>query len=275
MISKVLWLIYRRLRIGLEPFGFVLLYGAYTNNFNLTLLLAAFGFFCMDVFGVMYNDYYDYETDLRNKRRDKWISAGLVTKNQMLYLGLLFALVSLVLLYFTNIFVFLVGFYYFLVLIGYSHPKIPMRRNLVTYLILGTFYLPMFYALSILFQNQFTAIDIYYTLFVFFQAVYLIAHKDVNDTKDDRNIFLKNKYNRGLLICAVLGILSSVFLLPLSFTKISLLVLWLLNLVILKIWLLKRVYKRTVKKRFRDWIVLFEFLTPYFYALVFIFGGIL
>jgi hypothetical protein len=114
---------------------------------------------------------------------------------------------------------------------------------------------------------------VYYTLFVFFQAVYLLAHKDVNDTKDKINIFI-GKYNRGFLLCVATGALASAFLLMMSMGKISLLFLWALNLLILKIWLLRGLQKRTVKKTFRDWIVLFEFLTPFLYAIVFIFGGL-
>jgi 4-hydroxybenzoate polyprenyltransferase len=166
------------------------MYGAYTNNLTIPLFLAGFGFAFLDIFGVCYNDYHDYETDIRNKRTDKWITAGLLTRKQMKIFSFLTLFVGLSLLFFTNNFVLAIGIYYTIILIGYSHPKIPLGRNIGTYLILGTYYLPLPYALSTLFSTKFTIFDIFFTLFCFFQAVYLITHKDVNDIKDDTNIFL-------------------------------------------------------------------------------------
>lgn len=268
---RMLWLVYRRLRVGMEAFGFILLYGAYTHNINLALLLVAFGFSFLDIFGGMYNDYYDYETDLRNKRQDKWISAGLVTRSRMLYLGALFALSGLVALYFANIFIFLVGLYYFFIAVCYSHPKIPIGRNLATYLLIGAPYLFMFYIFSAFSGTGFTAFGGYYSLFAFFQSVYLIAHKDVND-KDPANLF-SGKYGRGFFVCLFSGALSSAFLFILSAASIGLVALWLLNAIFLKFWLLKRIQERTVERGFRNRIVLFEFLTPYFYSIAIFLGG--
>jgi len=130
--TRLLWLIYRRLRIGLQVFGFILMYGAYTNNLTMPLFLAGLGFAFLDIFGVCYNDYHDYETDIRNKRKDKWIIAGLLTREQMKTFSFLCVFIGLFLLFFTNNFVLTIGIYYTIILIGYSYPKIPLKRNIST-----------------------------------------------------------------------------------------------------------------------------------------------
>lgn len=262
------------MRVGLEAFGFIFLWGVYTNNINLTLFLVALGFSALDIFGGLYNDYYDYRLDLRNKRKDKWISAGLITKNQMLYLSGLLGFFGLVALYLANMLFFLIGLYYFFLAVSYSHPKIPIGRNLTTYFLVGAPYLLIFYVSTLSFKVPFTRIDIYYSLFAFFQAIYLITHKDINDTNDNTNIFLE-KYDLAFLVCLLLGLLSSAFLLPLSANSACLLALWILNLFVLKLWLLKKIRGRTVKRGFRDNVVLFEFLTPYIYAIAILFGRVL
>jgi hypothetical protein len=104
--------------------------------------------------------------------------------------------------------------------------------------------------------------------------VYLIAHKDVTDMNDETNIFLKGGWTRASLVCAVLGALAAVFLFPVSFYSVALLALWAFNAA-LKVGLMSKIYySKKITKRFRDRAVLFEFLTPYFYAAAFLMQGV-
>ena len=82
--SRKIWLIYKRLRTAFGvTLGFIVIYAAYTNNFSLAILPIAVGLCSIHLFGDLYNDYVDYNQDARNRRKDKWIISGLISRNGM------------------------------------------------------------------------------------------------------------------------------------------------------------------------------------------------
>ncbi len=84
MHRKMLYIIYKRVRpaFGL-PLGFILMYGVFVNNITIPLLLTGAAFVLIEIYGGFYNDYWDYDEDLRNKRNDKFITCGILTRNQV------------------------------------------------------------------------------------------------------------------------------------------------------------------------------------------------
>ena len=115
-LGRKLFLIYKIVRapLGLS-FAFVLMYGTFAGNLSAPLLLAAFGSFLVELFAAIYNDYCDYKEDVRNKRTDKMILAGLLSRNQMKNIYFLIAAAALVSLWFTNFFILLFGIYYLII----------------------------------------------------------------------------------------------------------------------------------------------------------------
>jgi 4-hydroxybenzoate polyprenyltransferase len=234
------------------------------------LLFVGFGFAFIDIFSGTYNDYQDYELDLRNKRKDKWIIAGLVTRKQMLYISLVFLFFGLDFLYLTNFSVLFLGIVYSILMWGYSYPSIPLKRNISTYMLLASIYLILPYLLTTLFNRSFTVFDFFFGLFCFSQSMYLYSQKDSTDLKDHTNIFLQKGWRIASLLCILFGIFTSMSLFVLSFLTASSLFVWGINS-FLKFYLMKSIYKGNITKKYRDRIVLFEFLTPYLYVL----GGLL
>ena len=93
---SILYLVYRRLRPSLGiPFGFILMYGMYTGTVTPVLLMAATGFFLMHLFGDTYNDYCDYEEDRLNKRDDKLITRGVLTRKDVKIVSIVSVLANL------------------------------------------------------------------------------------------------------------------------------------------------------------------------------------
>ncbi|MBU0530058.1 MAG: hypothetical protein KKC05_00115, partial [Nanoarchaeota archaeon] len=61
-------------------------------SFSALLLMSALGLFLIELFAAIYNDYCDYEEDVRNKRTDKIILAGLFSRNNMRNISFLIAM---------------------------------------------------------------------------------------------------------------------------------------------------------------------------------------
>jgi len=264
--TRILYLIYRRLRVGSGPLGFMMIYSVLIHSLPISLLFVGLGFGFLDIFGGTYNDYQDYELDLENKRKDKWIIAGLVSRRQMLYISFVFLFFGLGFLYSTNFLILSLGIIYSLFMWGYSHPSIPFKRNISTYTLLASIYLLLPYLLTILLGRNFIVLDLLFGFFCFSQSMYLFSQKDSTDIKDPTNIFLQRGWRNASVLCILFGIFASISLFILSFFSLTLLVLWGLNL-LFKSSLMKNIYGGTVTKNYRDRVILFEFLTPYFYVL--------
>lgn len=260
---KLLYLIYRRLRVGLGILGFILMYGAYTGNFSPALLLIGFGFTCIELFGAFYNDHQDYELDIRNRRKDKWTTSGLINRMQMRTLSFLTLSAGLLALLTTNLLIFMTGVGYGLALFAYSKPRLPLGRDIQTYLLLASLYLFLVPSMNMLFQRSLVSMDLYFMMFCFFQSIYLFSQKDSTDTKDSINIFLKN-WNTAALTCTISAGLSLLFLSTFSIYPALLIAFWFVNLSA-KYYLLNKIIDRKVNRINRGRILLIEFLTPYFY----------
>ena len=264
---SVAYLVYRRLRPALGlPFGFIVMYGAYTGNLDVHLLLAGLGFVFIEVMGGWYNDYWDYEEDIQNGRRDKFTTAGYLSRRQMRDLSFAAAGIGLLFLLFTNLTVLSLGIYYVILFIGYSNPKIRLKGHVPGYLILSTAFLLLPAALNTLFARQTTARDAYFTLFCFFQFTYILCQKDATDLKDkNKNLFLDNDWNTASFYCTAFAVLASAGLLASSPTP-AIFIVWTCN-ALTKTANLTEIWKKKLTRKLRSRLILLEFLTPYLYAI--------
>lgn len=266
------YLIYKRLRpaIGM-PFGFILMFGAYTGAFNMELLLVAFSFFMMELFGGFYNDYWDYEEDMREGRKDKFTTTGILTRKQMWYVSAIIAVLSLFLLLFTNLYVFVIGSYYLSLFVGYSHPRIRLKGHIKGYAILSSMFLVLPFVLpSFLNIEVLLAHGLLFSFFWFTQTMYILTQKDSTDPRDDSNLFLGHGWWKALGITTVFGVLSSACLLVLCILiNPFLIAVWVFNL-FAKFMNLYKIKAKTITRKSRQMCVLLEFITPFLY----IFGGL-
>lgn len=263
--QKILYLIYKRLRPGLGlTFGFIIMYAIIANGLTFPLFLTAIGFLLLALYGDLYNDYWDYDEDVRNKRKDKFIIAGLITRNQSKYISFLFAAVGLLIAWFVNIFIFILGLYSFILHTSYSHPRIRLKGSIKGYVAFTSIFL--FLPFGLLFITAATSLlfTVLFGLFWFFQFTYILCQKDSTDTKDVTNIFLTHGWEKSTRITAVFGILSSLSLLLLSFVNIYFILFWALN-VLVKVLNINKIRERLITKKQRYRLILVEFLTPYFY----------
>lgn len=261
---STLYLIYRRLRpsVGIH-LGFILMFAILTNNATLTLLLSAIAFFTLGLFGDLYNDYWDYKEDKRNKRKDKFIVAGLLTRKQVWHLSVITALLSIISLIFTNIYILALGIYYLFLLVAYSHPKIRLKGSLKGYFIIASVYLFLPLALSTV--ASIPMISLYlFTIFFFSQYMYILTQKDSTDTKDNKNIFLNSGYKTATITTSLFAVISSLTLFILSFFNPIFFIFWIFN-VSSKILNIYRINKKIIIRSQRSKFILIEFLTPYFY----------
>ena len=274
-MSGLPYLVYKKLRTGMGlAFGLILFYGIYTANLSTGLLLIATGFFLLHLFGDCYNDYWDYDDDIRNKRSDKLTIAGLLSKKQIKNVSFLILILGLVSLLFTNPVLFFIGVVYSILLWAYSHPKVRLKKNnVVGYSIAESVWLFIPAAMDIFFIRQFSMATLLFTLFFFFQYLYLLSQKDSTDLKDATNLFLKQGWWRASFVCTVLALLSSSSLLALSMLNPILstgfLSIWLINVAV-KLAIISKIWMRSIDRKTRGKLVLVEFLTPYLYA-----GGVL
>jgi len=264
-VKRVLWLMYKRMRVGFAFFGLILMYGAYTNNFTISLLLIGLGFTCIELFGACYNDYQDYEEDVLNNRKDKLILTGLIKRKQMRNLSFFLCFIGLLLLWFMNLTIFLIGLYYSFWLLVYSHPKYHLKRyNVIGYGIVESVWLLLPISLSLFFLRSLSMSVIFLTFFCFFQYVYLLCQKDSTDLKDKTNLFLKHGWKKASFMCIVFASMASLFLFIISFSSIILLLVWIINGII-KIFNIHKIYNKNINRKLRSRLILGEFLTPYFY----------
>ncbi|MBI4176290.1 MAG: UbiA family prenyltransferase [Candidatus Aenigmarchaeota archaeon] len=263
---EFLYILYKRVRPGFGvPFAFIIMYGMFTNAFSPLLLLAAAGFLLLEIYGGLYNDYWDYEDDIRNGRKDKFTTTGILSRRQARDVSLAIAAFSLVLLSFTNIIVFALGAYYAILFIFYSHPAVRLKGSVKGYATLSSMFLLLPFGLDMLMGVGPSMSTLLFGSFFFFQCTYILCQKDSTDMKDTINLFIRHGWARSTRITALFGALSSFSLLSLSLFNIYFAFVWLFNL-LAKLSNINSIRARTISRTKRYRLVLAEFLTPYMYA---------
>jgi len=264
-----LWIMYMRLRISIGIFGIVILYGSYTGVFSLLLLLIGIGFFFIELFGGTYNDYLDYEEDKKNNRKEKWTVSGLMTVRQIKYFSFLVLAIGLSMLLLSGLAIFLVGLYYMVILLTYSHPRTRLKNyNIIGYLIFVTMWLFFPFGMALTFGESFSIATVIFAFFCFFQYAYILAQKDSTDMKDNTNLFLERGWNKSFWLCALFAFITSVFFLFMNLHSLFLICfVWSLN-VLVKAVNLNKIYSKTITRKVRSRLILLDYLTPYLYALV-------
>ena len=185
----MLYLLYKRIRPGLGlPFGFILMFGIFFNAVCFPLLMVAAGFFLIELYGGLYNDYWDYEEDLRNGRTDKLTVAGYLTRAQARDSSFAIAAASVAMLALTNPAVLLLGMYYAALFIFYSYPGKRLKGRLEGYAVLSSAFLFLPFALALLLSIQLNALVLLFSMFFFFQFMYILCQKDSTDRKDKKNV---------------------------------------------------------------------------------------
>jgi len=266
-MNKILYLTYRRVRPGFGvPFASILMYGAFNGGLTWSIFIAALGFMLLEVFGGFYNDYWDYDDDIKNKRKDKFTTLGLLNKYQARNLSFLIAAIGLVFIWFTNIFVFVISLYYSILFILYSHPLTHLKGSVKGYMIATSMYLILPFTLNTLIGAETTLYGFMFGLFFFFQFTYILCQKDSTDKKDSTNLFMIHGWERYTKITALFGALSSLSLLLISFINPYFILIWALNAFV-KFLNINSIRKKTITRKLRYRIVLTEFFTPFIYLI--------
>ena len=248
--------------------GFILMYAFVANVFSIEIILIAAGVFLIEVFGGCYNDYHDYEEDLRNGRKEKWTVSGLMTRAQVKAFS--FSVLALGLVFFFAAGFGIIGLYYGFVMWAYSHPKIHLKgHHIFGYAVLASSWLLMPLAMNILFSIPLTTKFVILTLFFYFQYLYLLSQKDSTDLKDRTNLFIDYGWWKALGVCSIFAVLALTFLLGISLSSLALMSIWAMNLTV-KLYHGYAVSKHTITRNRRSKLVLLEFSIPYLYSI----GGI-
>lgn len=259
--KQFVYMLYRKMRAPFGiPFGFTLMYAAYGGGLTQELLFAGLGLFWIEVFAGMYNDYWDIDEDLRNGRRDKFTTSGVFNRKQMWFLSYVSGLLGLLILSKTNFPVFLTGLYYFLLFIGYSHPRIRLKGWVGGYAILSSMYLFFPFALNTM-THRSSQLDVIFAGFCFSQFMYILCQKDSTDPKDDSNLFIVRGWKASTHLTFAFALSSSLLLLALSLALTSLLLVWGFNLLV-KTANIYAIHSRKITRGLRSKLVLMEFLTP-------------
>ena len=261
--KSLLWLMYRRTRVGIAFAGFILMYAVYTGTFGITMALVALSVFFAELFGACYNDSQDFKEDVDNQRYDKLTVSDILTVSQMKFVSVLMFFGSLVTSIFSG-FVLPAGVYLFMAW-AYSYSGIRLKRyHLKGYVAAASTWLIIPVYLGLLFRGGVTKLDIFFSMFFFFQYTYLLSQKDSTDAKDRTNLFIEHGWSRAASICGFLALVSSSVLLMLSFGSAVLFFAWMLNFAV-KIYQMNGLYTKKITREIRGNCTLMEFLTPYVY----------
>ena len=270
MKRKILWLMYRKLRPAFGiPLAFVLMTGIFLNVLNTLLIMTALGFFFIDLFGNFYNDYWDFAEDVKNNRKDKFTTCGILSAKKVLCLSMIFASVGILFLLFTNMSLIFLGVFYTFLLFIYSHNRVRLKGKVVGYCIVS---FPYFLLPIVISHTQEIPIlnALPLSLFFYFQCAYILCQKDSTEMKEYDNLFTNKGWKKSSEITIFFGICSSTFLLFLCLLNPILILVWLFN-GFSKFLNLDNIRKRTITTHQRRRYVLMEFMTPYFYLV----GGFL
>jgi 4-hydroxybenzoate polyprenyltransferase len=269
-VSEVFWLIYRKTRPALGiPFAFVLMSFAFFGIFNLQMIITAFGFFFIDLFGNFYNDHCDFREDVENGRMDKFTTSGVIDIKTAMRVSIIFALSGIGLLLLTSLSLLALGVFYAFLLFAYSYKGIRLKGKISGYALVSSPYI--FLPVIIAEIYGFPLFDaLFLSLFFYFQCMYILSQKDSTDTKDRENLFTKNGWKKSSNMVTLFAALSSVSLLSVSVYFFPLVLVWILNL-FSKLLNVNKIRKNTITRSERSRFVLVEFLTPYLFAL----GGLI
>lgn len=264
MKGNLLWLVYKKLRPALGiPFAFVLISGAFLGILNLQIITLAFGLFFIDLFGNFYNDYCDFAEDVRNKRKDKFTTCGVIRQKTTLHISIGMIITGFIILFNTHTFFLLFGILLAFLLFAYSHKALRLKGKLFGYAMsFPYFILPLL--IAFVFDTH-TKNALALGLFFYFQCMYVLCQKDSTDTKDESNLFISKGWNLSFKITTFFAVLSNVSLLYLSTTNISLLPAWILN-TFAKAGNLKHIRVRTITRNQRSNYILAEFLSHYLFV---------
>ena len=268
--AKVLWLIYRKLRPALGiSVAFILMSGIFLGVFNFQLLVAASGFFFIELFAAFYNDYWDFSEDIKNNRKDKFTTCGIISTRACLYISLLFAFIAFIFLLFTDVPLLILGIPYLILGFVYSHEKFRLKGRVIGYAILSSpfFMIPIIIALT----NGISLLRaLPVSAFLFFQYIYILCQKDSTDTRDKKNVFLTHGWKKSSNIIMFFGISASIPFLLLCLSSPPLIFLWIFN-TFLKFLNINDLRRMVVTRTRRGRLILLEFATPYLYLV----GGVL
>ena len=260
-----LWLIYKRLRVSIGIFGFILMYGIITQQISFSLIVIGIGLAFIELFGATYNDYTDYGEDIQNQRFEKLTVSGFLTLDQTKYLSFFSLSLGLLLLLYMSPIIFALGIYYSIFLFLYSNPNYFIKQyNVIGYIAVESFWIIFPLLLSTFYLSSITFTSILFSMFVFSQYVYILCQKDSTDPNDRTNLFLARGWKKGSIVCGLFALLSSFALLIISLSSIVFFGIWLLN-VILKVLNVSNIYKKSINRKLRSKLILAEFLTPYLY----------
>jgi len=272
--GKKTWLIYKRLRVSIGTFGLVLCFGAFAGVLSAALLQAAVGFALIELFGAAYNDYTDYEEDLRNQRIEKLTVSGFLTPAEVRALAVLALVAGLAVELAIDRRLFALGLYYGTFLFLYSHPSVFLKKyNVAGYAVVESFWLLMPFALSTVSappRGGLQGSTVLFAAFGFFQCVYFLCQKDSTDAHDRTNLFLARGWLKASVIVAMMAALASISLLLLAWQGPGapvVLLIWTANLLD-KVVNCTLIWRRRIERQLRSRLVLFEFLTPFGCALV-------
>lgn len=265
---NLFYLVYKRLRpaFGL-PFGFILMYGAYTSSLTALLLLVGLGFVFIHLFGDCYNDYRDYGEDLRNKRWDKLTVCRNLSIEDMRSLSFLLLIIGLMVLASIDILLLALGLYYAVLLWAYSQPSIRLKNyNVFGYGVVASTFLFLPPALAFFFHTFPLGGVIISSILFFSQYTYILCQKDSTDLRDTgRNLFLDRGWGRSSLITSIFAILSSLSLFCMCVGNFGLLLIWAIN-AYLKILNVTKIWGKEISRGLRSKLILVEFLTPCLYV---------
>lgn len=259
-------MVYRRLRPAIgTSFAFMMMYAALAQGISTSYLFLALGFMLIHLFGDCYNDYYDVGEDIRNKRTDKLILSGAISREKFLYLSFLILVAGLALVAFSYQVMLLPASWYVLLLFFYSHPTIRLKKyNIAAYLLGGSVWIMAFLLLEVQSYAKVSKFGVVFALFSFSQFVFILCQKDATDKKDTANLFLSRGRRTSFQITAFFGAFSSLLLFLISIGNIFFTILWILN-ALTKTLLLGKIRQGTITRSERGRLVLAEFLMPYLY----------
>jgi len=242
------------------------MYGTYSGNLNATLVPVGASFFCIQLFCDLYNDYQDYDEDIRNNRKDKLTIGAGTDKKKIRNLSFFALFLSIIFLFFTNIFVFALGFYFITIAYLYSNPNVRLKYwGPTKYLILCSPFLLLAPMLNTLFLRTLSTSDIFFVLFIFFEISYIMIQKDSTDLKDRKNTFLMYGWRTSSMICIAFATLALVFLFIMSLSGPWLIFIFALN-VLSKLLNISGIWRRKISRKTRGRLVTIEFITPHLYA---------
>ena len=173
-------------------------------------------------------------------------------------------------LIFTNIFVLSVGIYCAFLPILYSNPRFRMKGNLRGYMLMSSVFFLLPISLNTILLESFYLPTLMFSLYCYFQFLYILCQKDSTDMHDEKNIFKLHGWNKASWVTALVGILASVFLLIICIFNPILIFVWIFNGVF-KFFNIRDIKKGTVSRIRRGRFVMMEFITPYLYLL----GGVI